>query len=82
MKQLYSHLSFKRKALTGMELYANKIGVEWHQLHYLFETRMIESEYIALVSFMIDYPVIIGYLAGEIKKLEDSSNASVQCQVT
>ena len=42
---------------------------------------MIESEYIALNNFMIDYPVIIGYLAGEIKELEGSSNAAVQCKV-
>ena len=43
---------------------------------------MIESEYIALLNFMIDYPVIIGYLEGEITKLEGSSNASTQCHVT
>ena len=43
VKQLYSHLSFKGKALTGMGLYAASIGVAWHQLHYLFGIRMIES---------------------------------------
>ena len=80
-QRLYSHFSFKGKALAGMEMYAASIDVEWHQLHYLFEVRMIESEYIALNNFMIDYPVIIGYLAGEIKELEGSSNAAVQCKV-
>ena len=82
VKQMYSHLSFKGKALSGLQALASTLGVEWHELHYLFAIQMVESEYIALVNFMKDYPVIIKYLEGEIKKAEGSNNSSVQCQAS
>ena len=82
VKQLYSMLSFAGKKVAGMEALAKEMGVRWHQLHYLFEIRMIESEYIALSNFMADYAVIIAWLVEEVARLRDNGNAGVQCKVS
>ena len=80
VKQLYSHLSFAGKKVAGLEALTKDMGVVWHEIHYLFAIRMIESEYIALKNFMADYPVIIHWLRAEVDKLSASSNGADQRQ--
>ena len=73
-RQVYSHLSCSGKKTTGMEVLAEKMGVTWKELHYIFDIRMVESEYIAISNLMSDYPVIVASFRGTISAAAGQSD--------
>jgi len=78
IRAIYGHISFQGKKLTGMEMLAKDLGVEWHELHYIFPVRMVESEYIAVRAFMLDYQVLVTTLTTDANHLQSSSNLTDQ----
>ena len=78
IKAVYGYVSFQGKKLSGMEMLAKSMGVPWHELHYIFAVRMVESEYIAVNAFMCDYPVLIKTLTNDANHLQSSSNLTDQ----
>lgn len=51
IREVYSNYVSQGKKITGMERIAEAMGVPWRELHYIFEVRMVESEYIAIEAF-------------------------------
>ena len=82
IREVYSNYVSQGKKITGMERIAEAMGVPWRELHYIFEVRMVESEYIAIEAFMIDYPVIIAQLRADIAILSRSNDLSDQCRAS
>ncbi|MED5469384.1 MAG: hypothetical protein VX542_03850 [Cyanobacteriota bacterium] len=50
------------KKLRGVMRLAAEMGIKWHQLHYLFEVRFVESDWRAIRAFLQDYSVIVADL--------------------
>lgn len=82
IREVYSNYVSQGKKITGMERIAEAMGVPWRELHYIFEVRMVESEYIAIEAFMVDYPVIITQLRADIATLSSSSDLADQCKAS
>ena len=71
IRQVYSYFSAHGKKLDGMEKLASEMGIEWKQLHYIFEIRFVESEYNSICNFMCDYAVIIAAFQAVVEKAKD-----------
>lgn len=77
IKSVYSDYSVHGKKLAGCEKIAEALGVDWKQLHYIFPVRFVESEYIAVLAFMDDYPVIVTDYRQRIEAATDDSTMDV-----
>ena len=58
-REVYSNFAVHGKKLAGVVATATDMGVDWKQLHYIFEVRMVESEYIATSNFLADWTAIV-----------------------
>ena len=53
---------------------AKSLELPFHKLHYLFEVRFVESDFIAVTAFLVDYPVLVADLTRDQDK-EDEHKA-------
>ena len=54
LRQIYSKMSRSNKDYRCLREVCRELGLEWKELHYVFEVRMMESEAVALTHFLAD----------------------------
>ena len=54
LRQIYSKMSRSNKDYRCLREVCRELGLEWKELHYVFEVRMLESEAVALTHFLAD----------------------------
>jgi hypothetical protein len=61
VKAVYSEFSVSPKRYNILMKVIDELDVTWYQLHYIFEVRFINSEYVALKNLLSDLPIVVKY---------------------
>ena len=88
IKDIYGYFSASPHKLRHMEKLVEEWGADdiYRKLHYLFETRFIESEFIAVSNFLATLPAIYAALQKELDddvkgKLDDKLSATTRTKI-
>jgi hypothetical protein len=77
IKSVYSYYAVHGKKIFGCMKIAESLGVDWKQLHYIFPIRFVESEYVAITTFLHDYPVVVIDFQRTIEAAKDDATMDV-----
>ena len=71
IKAVYAYYSRSPQRLRGLMAMAKSLELPFHKLHYLFEVRFVESDFIAVTAFLVDYPVLVADLTRDQDKEDE-----------
>ena len=77
LRQIYTLLSRSPKNYRCVQELCKSLDLDWKQLHYVFEVRMVESETVALKNFLADLPAIVEFLKANLEEAEVSGKQDI-----
>ena len=77
LRQIYTLLSRSPKNYRCVQDLCKSLELDWKELHYVFEVRMVESETVALKNFLADLPAIVAFLKSNLEEAEAAGKQDV-----
>jgi hypothetical protein len=81
VRAVYAHYSTSPKRLRGLLRLCDKWGVQFDQLHYLFEIRFLASEVLVFEHFLTDLPAIVLHLREELAQPDEDTSKDVKAKI-